>query len=948
MVFSETLAIFVENYYRPDMIDKNIFQRHKTLNHLLIAAVGTVLLALCACERKPAYRIAVSQCSGGDWREKMNDEMRREVIFRDDIDIDLEIVSAEDNVDEQVRDLRRMAAQHPDVILVSPTEAESIQPTLAEIVRSGIPVVVFDRDTEDSGYTAFVGADNTAIGVRAAKYARSIMEGPIKAIEIKGNMRTTPAQERAYGFETEASSIDSFDIVATTDAHWILEKAAQAIDSLVRIYPDANLVFAHNDPMAIGVSDRLEQLGIRHKFKVIGVDGTPAFGIQGVLDGKIDATIIYPTLGHEILRTGLALAMGDTVARRNLAVNPTAIDASNADMFMLEDQALTEETGKIVEAKNTFDRIQSAHTTQVLLLISVIVILLLASIGMILYLRQYRQKARLQERLAMQNSQLEKRKVELEDLNERLNEANRSKEIFFTNVSHDLRTPLTLINASVDRIAKSGAITAQQQRYIKFATRNARILTRLINQILDFNKHDIGRLSINLAETRVALLFTEYLQTFLPVAENLRIGLDIECGVPADFTMAIDIEKMERVIYNLLANSFKFTPEGGSISVSAHLDDSLSILVIKVKDTGRGMNPEELEHMFDRHFTTDQANPFGSGIGLAISKVFVQLHGGTITADSRVGEGTEIAIMIPVVHAAGDTSEPPAFQLTKEEIREELSPVETSRPAPSEDAPVMLVIDDNADIRALLSELFAADYEVVSASSGKEGIDIAREYVPDIIICDIMMPDMDGLETCRRLKTDELTSHIPVVMLTACAMDVQRTEGYANGADAYVCKPFDPDMLAALITSLLENRQRVIRAFAGKDIPKEQKKMPRMLLQPIPDGLQEQSEFYRRFLAIFSERISDSELSVEELADKMCMSRVQLYRKLKALTGYSTADLLRLLRLQKALDLLLKTEMSVSEVGYATGFASPSYFTKCYGNLYGETPVETRKRAKGN
>lgn len=908
-----------------------------------IRAITSVLAALITitlptgCDRKPVYRVAVSQCSGGAWRDQLNDEMRREALFADDYHIDIDIRCALDTPSRQIEQLQELAASEPDVIVVSPTESGEVDAAIGKIQRDGIPVVVFDRATTHGDYSAFVGADNRNVGRQGALYAASAISGPIRALELMGNMRTTPARERAAGFAQTADSLPGFTIVARADAAWDGRHALKVADSLLRLHPDINLIFAHNDPMAVSASTVLDSLGMRHRVKVIGVDGSPDVGIRAVMDSTIDATIVYPTLGHEIMQAALALARGEKVSRHNTQTAIPVIDGKNAPMYLMQHQAHVDETANIVKAKTTFDNLYQQHSVQQAFFIATGVITVLLVVILILFLRQYRTRKRLADRLASQNE-------ELATLNAELNDAIESKVNFFTNVSHDLRTPLTLITASVDRVSNEGNLTPAQQTYMRLADKNARILTRLINQILDFNRYEKSKMPLNLCETDIRALFNDFGLGFKALAAERGIEFSIDYAVPSGFSMALDPEKMERIIYNLLSNAFKFTPAGGSITLRAHLGGDGSMLTLDVTDTGRGMSEQELNHLFERHFTSDVANPFGSGIGLTIVQAFVELHGGTVTAHSTEGAGTTLTVTLPVRHIDSEAICRPHVET--EMLKGEFADIEASRPAPAEEGMTMLVIDDTKDIREFISQLFGAEYTVLQAVSGQEGLRLAAEYVPDVVICDVMMPGMDGFETTRRLKEDVRTSHIPVLMLTACAMDRQRTQGYAQGADMYLSKPFDPEMLMTMVSTLILNRIRVNRALQNGALTGAAPQSDTAGSDPGIPVPSIESEFYNRFVETVESSMADAELSVEDIAVKMGMSRVQLYRKLKSITNCPPTELLRVMRLSRARRMLQTTDKTVSEVAFEVGFASASYFSKCFREHFGETPRSSRATTK--
>ncbi len=514
--------------------------------------------------------------------------------------------------------------------------------------------------------------------------------------------------------------------------------------------------------------------------------------------------------------------------------------------------------------------------------------------------------------------------------------------MFFTNVSHDLRTPLTLISEPVEQLARADNLTPQQQTLIRIADKNVKILRRLINQILDFRKYENGKLDLHLTEIDLGNALRDWIESFhsLSGKRDMKLTLNLP-DVP--LRMAVDVEKMERVVFNLVSNAFKYTPDNGSITVDCASDGKT--LTLKVADTGEGISERDLGNIFDRFYQVDRVHPNGSGIGLSLAKAFVELHEGTISVESQEGKGSVFTVALPVRHVA-ETVADAAKRIEESEVTAELSSVETELVFEN-DKPVLLVIDDNRDIQQLIRQLLGTDYNIITAGNGKDGVRMAAKYTPDLVVCDVMMPVMDGLECCRRIKSEVSTSHIPVLMLTACSMDEQRIQGYDSGADAYLSKPFNADVLRSRCASLIANRKRIKvlwqeettvkvkeKTTAGDESRKE---LPKSDID---------NEFYNRFLTLFEAEMGNPDLSVDWIASKMGLERSQFYRKIKALTNYSPVELIRRMRLKKARTLLTSTDKSISEIGYEIGFSTPAYFTKCYREAYGETPSEARAKLR--
>jgi len=427
------------------------------------------------------------------------------------------------------------------------------------------------------------------------------------------------------------------------------------------------------------------------------------------------------------------------------------------------------------------------------------------------------------------------------------------------------------------------------------------------------------------------------------LARKRDIKLTVKAMGEVPDSIAIDVEKIERVVFNLVSNAFKYTPDNGLITVSYGLEGD--DMVIKVADTGKGTPADDIDKIFDRFYQVDKVRPQGSGIGLSLVKAFVELHGGKISVDSEPGEGSEFRVEIPVTHVAAKPLAAVCAEATSSsDIAAELADIEPTDADAADDRPLLLVIDDTADMRLLISSLMGDTYRIATAADGRQGLKAAARYVPDLIICDVMMPVMDGLECCRQLKAEVSTSHIPVLLLTACAMDEQRVEGYDSGADGYLSKPFTEAVLRARCASLVANRKRIRDLWRGQDdTARPQEAATEQRRAPAGEG-DIDNDFYQRFLAVFTARMGEPELSVDAVAADMGLGRSQLYRKIKALTNYSPVELMRNLRLRHARSLLTSIDKTISEIAYEVGFSSPAYFTKCYKDAYGETPTELRDR----
>lgn len=474
---------------------------------------------------------------------------------------------------------------------------------------------------------------------------------------------------------------------------------------------------------------------------------------------------------------------------------------------------------------------------------------------------------------------------------------------------------------------------------MKIANKNVKILKRLINQILDFRKYENGKLNLNLVESKFGTLVREWAESFNSIARKRDITLTVDVTLDKDFTLAVDAEKIERVFFNLMSNAFKYTPDNGSIKFSCGLDgDNLRF---SIEDTGQGIGADDINNIFDRFYQVDKIHPNGSGIGLSLAKAFVELHGGSIAVESTLGVGSKFTVTLPVVHVEECMPADTDNLITKADVNAELDRLEEiNRTTAGTELPLLLVIDDNDDIRRMIGELLKDEYNIVTAPDGREGVRLAAKYVPDLIICDVMMPVMDGLECCRIIKDEVSTSHIPVLMLTACSMDEQRARGYDSGADGYLSKPFNSAVLKSRCRNLIENRKRIKNLWSsngGGDVTAKERNAS-VLVNDVD------SEFYSKVLDIMKKEMRNPDLNVDTLASMMGLGRSQFYRKIKALTNYSPVELLRNLRLKQAREMLTTTEKTIGEIAYEVGFSSPAYFTRCYREAFDETPTELRER----
>ena len=502
---------------------------------------------------------------------------------------------------------------------------------------------------------------------------------------------------------------------------------------------------------------------------------------------------------------------------------------------------------------------------------------------------------------------------------------------FFTNVSHEFRTPLTLLLGPLTQLLHETPANAT----FRLMHRQASRLLTLVNQLLDLTKADAGQLAPNLQPGHLPRLVRGLAGSFASLADSRDVRLLVDADSQPD-TALIDADKVDTILSNLISNALKFTPAGGEVRVSYTYDRVEKQATIRVSDTGPGIAAAQQARIFERFYQSNQhsAQP-GTGIGLALVQELVAVLNGQVTLRSVPGAGATFTVVLPIV----ETTEPIAMSGVPSPFVTENTAVpfaEDRRATPTDSSeaelPLLLLIDDNADVREYLRMLFAANYRVLEASTGRSGFAVAEKNLPDIVVSDLMMPDMDGLAFCQSLRHNPVTDHIPVILLTAKADVDSRIEGLRTGADDYLAKPFHPVELLTRVQSLLLQRRRLRDRFSRE-----------LHLKPADVVVSSVEErFLQRAIAVVEVHLSDSTFDVERLSNELNLSRMQLHRKLKALTSQSATEFVRQLRLQRAADLLRQRSATVSEVAFGVGFESLSYFSKAFRDQFGTVPSEYR------
>ncbi len=541
-------------------------------------------------------------------------------------------------------------------------------------------------------------------------------------------------------------------------------------------------------------------------------------------------------------------------------------------------------------------------------------------------------------------------------------EINQAKIRFFINVSHDFKTPLTLIVSPLEKLISFGNVLSQIEvnNLYHLIYRNTLRLSRLINQVMDLRKIDTGNIKLFVTENEIISFINEIAISFEEHARNHSIDFSVQTKFES-LKVWFDIDKIEKVFYNLLSNAFRYTSDGKKIMISIdYINDedknkinseinSEGYVKISVIDHGRGI-PEDLhEKIFTRFYqvhTETLANPASSGIGLSLVKEFIEMHNGIITVNSKPKQGSTFSVILPLgkqqfkeedfaSEQNVDLTIPQKEELIQAAKDETIESIETHQTNERRKYKV-LIVEDNFELRKFLCDSLKQKYNIFEASNGKDAYDIISENLPDLVISDVMMPVMNGVELCKAIKTDIKTSHIPIILLTVLNNISNQIEGFETGADDYITKPFNLFLLEARIINIIETRKKIIRKFVDELKPDSKNYSHNVL----------DEKFMQRAMDLIEKNISNYEFTAEDFAVQLSMSRSNLHIKLKALTNQSATEFIRLIRLKKSIGLLALNQYNISEVSYMVGFNSISYFNRCFKQQFGLTPTEYINKGK--
>ena len=878
--------------------------------------VWLTLIVLCGCTssgKQKKHVIGLSQCMLDDaWRQAMINDMRIEASNYDDVEIIIK--DAQNNNETQIQQIRDLIRQKVDVLIISPYQSEPITAVAEEAYRAGIPTIITDRKVNTDQYTSFVGANNYEIGLAAGNYAAHYLPPNAIILEIWGLTQTSPAQERHKGFVDALREREDLSF-RKIEGQWLVDTARMELRKLE--HPEQiDFVYAHNDMMAIAAREYfIAWDSIRGRdLRIIGVDAVAGAGLEAVEDGRINASFLYPTGGEQVIRTAMRIIQGEPVDKF-IPLRTAPVDHQSARTLLLQADQLQKYKQRIEAQRSRIDGL-SDRFYFLRNSLGVISLLMIGFIALSIYAFYINRKMRQANR-------------KLISLNAEMKEVTAQKLQFFTNVSHEVRTPLTLILAPLDRLI----ISLRESPYasdLGLIQKNANRLLRVINQILDFRKVEGKQEKLAVREIDLVPFVGEIKSYFDSMASVRAIAYTFTSSIK-QCTLWIDPDLLEKVFVNLLSNAFKFTPEGGSVRIE--LTEEEDRVFIQVIDTGSGIQPGNLPHLFDRFYTEDRS--MGTGIGLHLVKEYIHMHGGEIHVKSEPGQRTTFTVCLRKGKAHFEDSDLMETSVSHQAYEaSRLDDSETKEILSKTYPYTILITEDDDEVRGFLERELSLHFKIRTAANGKDALRVLEEEEISLVVSDVMMPEMNGFELCRTIKSQLLFSHIPVILLTALTDERQRIFGITGGADDYIQKPFHTDYVKIKIIHLLQERQKLRERLL-------EKLRDNKLLLSEPEKVESIDDaFLRKFAEQIEAVYADPEYNVEKLSETLGLSRGHLHRKIKELTGTAPVEFLRTYRLNKATQLLRQNAYTVSEVAYRTGFSSPAYFSKCFKAVYGVTPTE--------
>lgn len=904
---------------------------------LLVTLVFVGCTTTATVKTSPSILIGFSQAMTSDeWRQQMDKSMKIEASLHPQVE--LVVKDAHNTIETQIKDIEELIAADVDVLIVSPIASEPITPVVKKAYEKGIAVLVVDRKIEGEYYTAYLGADNIEIGRTAANYIVANQSGSGKIVEITGLKESSPAYERGLGFSQIIRDYPNVAIVATIDGDWEKGSVKEPLKRILSKYPDIEYVYAQNDRMALGAWEVAQSMGLEDQLKFVGVDGlnTPNGGIQLVKKGMLEATVLYPTGGNEALKLALQMHNGETVPKRNL-LNSIIINKVNAELMENQMDKIDQQQ-LIIDSQQQGIRFQAEqYTTQRNLLIGLLFFCIISiglagySIYSTIFIKRKKRE------LEVTNQTILEQKEELEQVTEKLKISYRARSDFFTGMSHEFKTPLTLILGYTEALMQNPKLRdLHMTADVKQVYYNSNRLYRLINQLLDFRKIEEQKMKLNVSEVQMTDFLNQLAKFFATEALKRQIKFTCACD-PEDLILHADRDFLDKIFFNLLSNAFKFTPDNGTIEVKANLVSDTT-LEIRFRDSGIGIPESDLSMVFQPFFQASNNSRNSSGIGLYLVKEYVELHKGSVEVYSK--HGTEFVLkflagtkQLPLNTSGYQANSDKEAIFMENWVKDDIvtdDTITSEKIIIQDERYTLLIVEDNSELVTFLKHKFEDEFKVI-VSDGSDALLKAQDEVPDIILCDVNLQDNNGFEISKLLKQDLRTSHIPIVILSAFSSSEFVLQGLESGIDMYLTKPFNFSVLKQALHTVLFNREK-LRYYFTHNIYKIQ--------DTAVDFNTTEQKFLTKMNSLIEANFDNPAFTVELLAELLHVSRVQLYRKVKALLGHSISDHMNIMKMEKAKQLLESDKMNISEIAYKLGFSSPNYFSTTFKSKYGVSPRE--------
>ena len=893
-------------------------------------------------KKKSTFTIGFSQCVGNDlWRKMMLAEMKMELSLHPGATF--LFADAQNSSKTQIAQVNKMLQQGIDLLIISPNEAQPLTGIVEETYNKGIPVIVIDRKTASSLYTAYVGADNYQLGKTAGQYLGSISKGDVSVLEIMGLPGSSPAIERDRGFSDGIKKFANIHITTKIYGDWLKNNAAEELLKIGKQLPGINAVFAHNDMMASAARQVFNRLNLPKPVKIIGVDALPGNGggLQMIADKTLDASLLYPTGGKEAISLAFRILNKEQFSRENI-LESLVIDSTNEQLMKLQWNRVSSQQKDIEKQQALLEEQEAIYNSQQVVLNIIVISLVLAIVFGGLAFYSLMENRKINKSLEAKNLEILSQRNQLMEMSIKAEAATEAKLNFFTNISHEFRTPLTLMLSPLEDLLANEKLVSLAGKNIKMIHQNSYRLLKLVNQLIDYRKIEYDNHTIKASENNLVAFVRDIMESFRMHAQKLGINLQM-ISAQKEINVWFDVHMLDKVFFNLISNAIKFSNQKGTIKIIIRKGDD-NYVHIDVEDNGLGMAPEDAARIFEQFYQADHLQASGSGIGLSLAKEIVSFHHGHIEVKSQKWAGTTFTVSLPLGEQHFGKDEKTEKQNEWPDMNERSKiyktdfdkAVETTNNdafmEPREYS--VLVVEDNPDLLQYLTEKLSSHFEIYAANNGNTGLSLAYERVPDLILSDVVIPGISGKDLSVKLKSDIRTSHIPIILLTAQGSVEQQISGIQAMADQYITKPFNFGYLIASIQNLIKNRV-ILKEHFTSDISTNEK-------LPLSKSLDK--KFINDFSGIVEQNLSNDKFNVDDICKIIGISRVQLYRKVKALMGCSITDYILNRRLKKAKYLLNNEGHTISEITYMVGFSNPNYFATVFKAKYGCTPSEFKKQ----